>query len=79
MADPNLSKRARRIKKKLPMAAWADRVAGWAHEAGWTRSLAVDAHIYRHSLAISMSQGMLITVGLLAVTYVLMQFVFGTP
>lgn len=50
---------------------------GWFVVFGW--SLAVDAHIYRHALSIAMSQGMLIAVGLLAVTYVLMQVLFNMP
>ena len=38
-------------------------------------SLAVDAHIYRHALAISMSLGMLVTVILLAASYVFVEVI----
>lgn len=42
-------------------------------------SLFVDAHIYRHSLSVRFSTGMLVTVLLLAVSYVLIEvwFMFG--
>ncbi len=39
-------------------------------------SLVVDAHIYRHTLSITMPQGMLIAVLLLAASYVLVEFAF---
>ncbi len=39
-------------------------------------SLVVDAHIYRHALSITMPQGMLISVLLLAASYVLVEFAF---
>jgi len=39
-------------------------------------SLLVDGHIYRHALAVTMAQGVLIAVLLLAATYVLVQFAF---
>ena len=37
-------------------------------------SLVVDAHIYRHALSITMPQGLLISVLLLAASYVLVEF-----
>jgi hypothetical protein len=42
-------------------------------------SLFVDAHIYRHSLSVHFSTGMLVTVLLLAASYVLIEiwFIFG--
>lgn len=39
-------------------------------------SLAVDGHIYRHALSITMAQGVLIAVLLLAASYVLARFAF---
>jgi hypothetical protein len=39
-------------------------------------SLMVDAHIYRHALAISLSLGLLVTVLLLAASYVLVEVMF---
>jgi len=50
---------------------------GWFAIFFW--SLAVDAHIFRHTFAIPMSQGVLIAVGLLAITYVIMHFLFVAP
>jgi hypothetical protein len=41
---------------------------------GW--SLAVDAHIYRHALAINMSAGVLVAVMLLAVSYIFSEVFF---
>lgn len=43
----------------------------WFGIFGW--SLAVDANIYRHALSISMAQAMLVTVLLLAGTYVVIE------
>jgi hypothetical protein len=42
-------------------------------------SLAVDAHIYRKALSITMAQGMLIAVLLLAGSYVMVEFLFNMP
>jgi len=44
-------------------------------------SLFVDAHIYRHSLSVTLSLGMLITVLTLAASYVLIEMLFlvGSP
>jgi hypothetical protein len=39
-------------------------------------SLVVDAHIYKRAFSITMAQGMLITVLLLAVSYVMIEFTF---
>ena len=39
-------------------------------------SLVVDAHIFRHAMSITMPQGMLISVLLLAASYVLIDFAF---
>lgn len=39
-------------------------------------SLFVDAHIYRHSLSVPLSMGMLVTVLILAASYVLIEIVF---
>jgi hypothetical protein len=39
-------------------------------------SLFVDAHIYRHSLSVSLSMGMLVTVLALAASYVLIEMLF---
>lgn len=47
---------------------------GWFSVFIW--SLVVDAHIYRHALSITMSQGMLVAVLLLAASYVLVEFAF---
>lgn len=46
----------------------------WFAIFGW--SLAVDAHIYRHALGIPLSQGVLVAVVILAVTYLVIQFLF---
>jgi len=51
--------------------------AGWFLIFAW--SLAVDGNIYRHALSIPMAQGVLVSVGLLAITYVIMQLVFMAP
>jgi len=40
-------------------------------------SLVVDAHIYRNALSITMAQGMLVAVSLLAGSYVLIEFTFN--
>jgi hypothetical protein len=40
-------------------------------------SLAVDAHIYRHALSITMSLGVLLAVLIFAATFILIQTVFG--
>ncbi len=48
----------------------------WFLVFGW--SLAVDGNIYRHALSIPLAQGVLVAVGLLAVTYVIMQLIFMT-
>ena len=40
-------------------------------------SLAVDAHIYRHALSITMSLGILLAVLIFAATFILIQTVFG--
>jgi len=40
-------------------------------------SLAVDAHIYRHALSITMSMGVLLAVLIFAATFILIQTVFG--
>jgi hypothetical protein len=40
-------------------------------------SLVVDAHIYKNALSITMAQGMLIAVLLLAASYVLVEFTFN--
>lgn len=45
---------------------------GWFSVFVW--SLLVDAHIYRNALSVSMSQGMLVAVLLLAASYVLVEF-----
>jgi len=44
-------------------------------------SLFVDAHIYRHSLSVPFAIGMLVTVLILAASYVLIEmlFIFGSP
>ena len=42
---------------------------------GW--SLAVDAHIYRHALSIKMNIGLLLAVLIFAVTFMLLNAVFG--
>lgn len=47
---------------------------GWFSVFVW--SLVVDAHIYRNALSITMSQGMLVAVLLLAASYVLVEFAF---
>jgi hypothetical protein len=39
-------------------------------------SLVVDGHIYRHALSISMAQGLLVAVLLLAASYVLVELTF---
>lgn len=39
-------------------------------------SLFVDAHIYRHALAVSLSQGMLVTVMMLAASYIFIDLFF---
>lgn len=39
-------------------------------------SLFVDAHIYRHALAVSLSQGMLVTVMTLAASYIFIDLLF---
>lgn len=49
---------------------------GLAWFAVFIWSLVVDAHIYRHALATSMSIGMLVAVLLLAVTYVFVEVAF---
>jgi hypothetical protein len=41
-------------------------------------SLVIDAHIYRNALSITMAQGMLMAVLLLAASYVLIEWVFNT-
>lgn len=58
--------------KNQPLLALA-----WFAVFGW--SLLVDANIYRHALAVPLSVAMLITVLLLALTYVIGQFLFGVP
>jgi hypothetical protein len=40
-------------------------------------SLAVDAHIYRHALSITMSLGVLVAVMIFAVNFILIETVFG--
>jgi len=40
-------------------------------------SLAVDAHIYRHALSITMSLGVLLAVLIFSATFILIQTVFG--
>ncbi len=49
---------------------------GLAWFAIFAWSLAVDAHIYRHALAISLSQGVLVSVLLLAASYVFVEVTF---
>lgn len=39
-------------------------------------SLVVDGHIYRHALSITMAQGLLVAVLVLAATYVMVEFAF---
>ena len=39
-------------------------------------SLFVDAHIYRHALAVRLSLGMLVTVMMLAVSYIVIDLMF---
>lgn len=39
-------------------------------------SLVVDGHIYRHALSVTMAQGLLVAVLLLAATYVMVEFAF---
>ena len=46
----------------------------WFAIFGW--SLAIDAHILRHALSVSMSTGVLIAVVLLAATYMVLEFAF---
>jgi len=46
----------------------------WITAFGW--SLAVDAHIYRHALSITMSQGVLVAVIIFALNLVINQWVF---
>lgn len=46
----------------------------WFAVFGW--SLAVDANIYRHALSVPLPQGMLISVVVLGLTYVIMQLAF---
>ena len=46
----------------------------WFLVFGW--SLAVDANIYRHAMEIPLSQAVLVTVMILAVTYVVVEFTF---
>jgi len=46
----------------------------WFVVFGW--NLAVNANIYRHALVISLSQGVLVAVVLLAISYVAMELVF---
>jgi len=41
-------------------------------------SLVVDAHIYRNALSVTMAQGMLVAVLLLAASYVMVEFAFRT-
>lgn len=60
-ADPN---------RQQPVLALA-----WFSIFFW--SLAVDAHIYRNALSITMAQGMLIAVLLLAASYVLVELAFN--
>jgi hypothetical protein len=49
-------------------------VMAWFGIVIW--SLAIDAHIYRHALGISMSQGLLVAVLLLAASYMLVKELF---
>jgi len=46
----------------------------WFAIFGW--SLAIDAHILRHALSVTLSTGVLIAVMLLAVTYMVLEFTF---
>lgn len=46
----------------------------WFGLVAW--SLAIDAHIFRHALAITMPQGLLVAVLLMAASYVLVEVVF---
>lgn len=46
----------------------------WFAIFGW--SLAIDAHILRHALSVSMSTGVLLAVLLLAATYMVLEFAF---
>jgi len=55
--------------RQQPMLAMA-----WFSVFFW--SLAVDAHIYKNALSITMAQGMLVAVILLAASYVLIEFAF---
>jgi hypothetical protein len=47
----------------------------WITAFGW--SLAVDAHIYRHALSTTMSQGVLVAVIIFALNLVISQWVFA--
>jgi hypothetical protein len=61
MADP---------ERQQPLLA-----LGWFSIFFW--SLVVDAHIYKNALSITMAQGMLVAVLLLAGSYVLVEFTFN--